>query len=161
MQPDQAFENELATVLDHGVTEGKAAPQVYVQFKLDNVQGNNGEDLTITAYMSLSEAALKYSLEKLAAIGWHGTNIEELDRNNSNAVDLTGHKALISTAFEEYNGKNRLKVTFINDPDRPPVNKALEPAKLSEASARLRGKIAAFRAKNPAPQPKKEEEIPF
>ena len=149
---DEAFNNEPATVTDHGfaLMGEKGSPCVWLEFKFNNLQAENGEELTARAMLYLTEGALDYSLDKLGVLGWHGQNVCELDPNEPEAVDLKGRTALITGKIETYNGKRKPVVNFINDPNYSPVP-AIDSTSLKALDGKLRGKIAAYRAKKKVP----------
>lgn len=148
---DQAFSYEPATVHEYGfsVSKEKGTPYVWIEFIFDQLKGDAGEDITVRADLYLSDSAVEYSLEKLANLGWVGMDITELD-TVSGTFNLVGKKALISGDIEEYNGKRYPKVNFINDPNAPMRVPSMEANELSVLNGKLRGKIAAYRAKQQA-----------
>ena len=149
---DQAFRNEPVTVIDHGFSVSSKAktPCVWIDFQFDGMEGPGGEPITVKAYLYLSDAAIQYTLEKLGNLGWHGKSIDELDPNDQTHYNFKGAKALITGKMEEYEGKMRPKVDFINDPNYSP-DMAIDPKDRKVLGSKLNAKIAAFRAKNKAP----------
>lgn len=81
----------------------KQTPFIVVRF-----QTNGGGE--IEGWFCLSEASLPYTIEKLDNLGWTGDNIEELDNSDT----LVGSVCSIVVGEEEYNGKMRSKVKFVN-----------------------------------------------
>lgn len=139
------------------VAQGTGTEQVAVQFRF--MEGAD-EGSTITEYLALSDAALPYTVEKLRTCGWTGDDISVLDM-------LVGTRVRLKVVHEDYQGKTRARVRFIN-PWRELKRLAAE--ETQGIAARLRSKIAAIDAaagngaapvppaatKNPA-----EDDIPF
>lgn len=145
---DQPFTNELATISDHGLaTSGnKGTPYVWVDFVFDEVTADDGGQLGVRAYLYLTDKNFPYVLEKLANIGWHGKSIDELDTETNEKI-LVGRKARLTGDMEEYEGKMRPKVNFINDPDSG-SDKPIDKKELTTLAKKLDAKIAAYRQKN-------------
>ena len=144
----EAVQNELAEVTDHGVAMSKNGnPQVWVKFKFVDIMEASDEEVGITAYLSLSEAAFPYTMEKLTNLGWIGISISNLDRTAEPCDNLVGHTVRISVAMEEYEGKVTPKVSFINHKDYTGGPAKIDPKEAKILDSKLKGKIAAYRAK--------------
>lgn len=148
---DQAFSNEPATVQEYGfsTSKEKGTPCLWIEFVFDNFKDDGGLDVTVRADLYITDNTIDYVLEKLGNLGWHGNDITELDPV-SGTFTLVGHKANITGHIEEYQGKQYPKVDFINDVNYSPRPPAIEDNELSKLGAKLRGKIAAYRAKEKA-----------
>ena len=88
-----------------------------------------------------------------AAFGWDGRDMFWLQD-----TDLTQQAVQVRLAFEEYQGKSRIKVKFLNPYGSAPtggVTKADEGKRLA-LSARLGAKFRALAGGTPAPAPKPE-----
>lgn len=155
---DQPFSYEPAVVAEYGfsVSKEKGTPYIWIEFVFENFKGDNQEDVSVRADLYLTDASVDFSLEKLANLGWTGTDITELDPV-SGTFTLVGRKALITGDMEEYNGKRYPKVSFINDPNAPVKPASIPSGELSGLNAKLRGKIAAYRAK----QGKNTQDVQF
>ena len=143
------FKYEIATVVEHGFSliSEKKTPCAWFEFQFDKIRSDQNEYLTVRAYLYLTEKALDFSLEKLAALGWTGTDICELDPNEEVGFNFIGRQALITGGMQNYKGKNRAVVNFINDLNYQPIKSATSP-EFKEINAKLKGKIAAYRSKN-------------
>jgi hypothetical protein len=101
----------------------------------EDVDGN-----TITAYLYTSEKAWPYTEKKLQTLGWdplqNGFRFEEL---NTEPSPIAGKAVQIVVADEEYDGKLRSKVQFINPPGGGVERLAPEEAK--SVAARLRARL--------------------
>lgn len=118
MLPDRILKDEMATVIGHGFSEAaeKKTPYIWIEFKFDDAKGPNGEDLTIKYKGWLTEKAIKYVFDTLrGALRWEGKSLSELD--GPFADSLNGRKAKLTTDMEEYEGKSRPKLKFVNNPD--------------------------------------------
>lgn len=105
------------------VDEGKT-PSVCLTFR--NEAGEH-----IDAYLYLSEKALARTEKSLRACGWVGDDVSELMRDG---VDLKQVEVVVEE--EEYNGKVRAKVKWINA-----IRKAMEADKAKELAMSLRKKF--------------------
>jgi hypothetical protein len=88
--------------------------------------------------------------------GWQGTNIQEINNNN---VLLAGAQCVLVTADEEYEGKVRTKVKFVND-----IQKKMDEDEAAELADSLAAQVAAYKAKSPKvnsnPNPEAATEAP-
>jgi len=130
-------------IVSHVLTKSsqKGTPCMAVVFEDDA-----GEHITYYGY--LSDAALEYTLKALAAMGWdaaqHDGRIDVL-----NGTDLLlGHKVEIVVDEEEYEGKVRAKVRFVNEIGGG-MGERMAPEEGRSFAAQLRAKILA--AKGPKP----------
>ena len=157
----QAVENELASVKDWGFAESgkKATPYIWIDFVFDELKTDADQPIGIRAFLYLTDANMDNVLERLGNLGWHGKSIMELDKTSEPFVSIEGHKALLTCKMDTFEGNTRAKVEFINDPDRPPM-KPIEKTVLKGLDAKLKGKIAAYRQKNPAPNPGSTKRVP-
>ena len=149
MRIEEAFKDESATVVSHGfsLSSEKKTPYVWLEFKFNNIQSENGEELTARAMLYLSDGSIEYTLKKLSVLGWNGQSVCELDPNEPEGFDFKGKVANITGKIEVYEGKSRPVVEYINDPNYSPTP-AIDSDSLKALDGKLRGKIAAFRAKN-------------
>lgn len=110
MAPREYLAKVMSTRLETA-RNTKATPFIVVRF-----QTNTGGE--IEGWFCLSEASLPYTIEKLDNLGWNGDNIEDLD----NTDVLVGAPCFIVVGDEEYDGKMRTKVKFVNRfrEQRPP-----------------------------------------
>ena len=111
------------------------------------------EDLDITGYFYLEKrdgALNSVTLDALkAALGWDGRNPFWLQD-----TDLAQHPVQVKLGYEEYNGKRRLKVQFLNPYGSSPsgVTKA-DDATRRTINNRLGAKLRAVSGGTPAPAP--------
>ena len=79
-------------------------------------------DESLVAYMVLfnDNGPLKNYDQLIAATGWTGQDFQDL-------TNLVGKKILFRVESEEYNGKNQLKVVWVDAEDAPP-ERSLKPA---------------------------------
>ncbi len=141
--------------------EHKDTPQIIVQF-----QDLNND--TITAYLFCTEKAWPYTAEKLCTLGWdpvkRGYRFEEL---NADPSPIVGNFVEIVVDEEEYEGKKRNKVKFIN-PTGGRIER-MEPAAAVSFAERLRRRILQGASapigerfdNRVSPPPAADEDIPF
>ena len=107
---------------------------------------------TITYWGYLTDAALEYTMKSLAAMGWdsakHDGRIDTLDGTDL----LVGHKVEIVVDEEEYDGKVRAKVKFVNEIGGG-LGERMDPAEASSFAAELRKKILAMGGPKPSTRP--------
>lgn len=152
IRPDAELTNQRAKAIDWGFAESseKKTPYLWVEFLFLDGHGDNGEEVVIRKDFYLTDKNFEYVLRDLATMGWRGKSIFELERGPE-GFDLGAKEVLLTTEMETYEGKLRAKVKFINDPDYIPA-KPLEREMLRSIDAKLRGKIAAYRAQNKTPK---------
>lgn len=128
----------LAEVIGGALTVAQTGTeQAAMQFRF--LEGPS-EGQTISEYLALSDAALPYSLPKLRTCGWTGDDIGDLSM-------CVGTKVRLVIKHEEYMGKTRARVQFINKVRELPK---LEESKRLTIAERLKAKIAAIEAQAPA-----------
>lgn len=103
---------------------------------------------TYTWFGYFTEGAVDRTLDSLRYCGWQGDNIAELDGLDANEVDIVLDE-------EEYEGKMRTKVKWVNRPARLALKEQMNAAQMASFAARLRGKAVAHKQKfgNQAPAP--------
>ncbi len=118
-------------------------------------QSCEDESLDITGWFFLEKkdgSVNSATIDSLkAALGWDGRDMFWLQD-----TDLSQQPVQVRLAFEEYQGKNRIKVKFLNPYGAAPtggVTKADE-GKRRALSARLGAKFRALAGGTPAPAPK-------
>lgn len=95
----------------------------------------------------LTPGGLPQTVKGLRAMGWQGTNLEDLSTVGSKEFEIV-------TKSEPYNGKDYCKVQWVNDLDGAPVQSSqggMDEAKRKKLARDLQGSI---RALGPAPAPK-------
>lgn len=165
---------------------GTGMPQVGVEFEVDDGD-HKGE--RISGYFALSDAAAEYTLEKLVNCGWTGTDLAELNdpaasaTMGANVVELVvepedqvkNGQPVIDKETREV--KCRLRIQFVNRAGGLAMKNALVGADAQSLSAKMKGKLAAIRAKakrdggsassapvgdpRPTPPAPAEDDIPF
>ena len=100
---------------------------------------------TITAYLATSEKAWPYTEKSLINCGWdptfRGYLFEELNEDPS---PIAGNEVDIVTEEEEYEGKRRMKVKWINAPGAG--IERMEPAEAQSFAERLRARLLSGNA---------------
>lgn len=155
-----------AKTVDLGQSAEKGTPYVSILFETEQ-----GEDLT--AFLYLSDAALERTVRTLREV--FGFN----DDFGTVKEQVTGKQASIVVEAEEYEGKSRMKVKWINTvgggSGKPLENASTLLAQLSAKAKRIAavspaaGRTAAVAARpaqvaRPAPAPKPavlEDDVPF
>lgn len=162
-----------AKVADYGVTKSKAGdPMVAIRFQIFDKEGDTHH---ITWYGSFkTPKSQEISAEALAVCGMKTKNFAELTNGAGSGVLDEKRIVSVTIASEEYQGKTRMKVKYINPPGgggfRDKMNKS-EAAQLFNG-LNLAGVAAAAQKKHikeivnhaPKSEPPKmdtEEPIPF
>lgn len=118
--------------------------QIGVMFEL--VGGpHDGKHITWFGYFT--DNTVDRTLESLRHCGWDSDNLAELDGLAANEVELV-------VEDEEYEGKVRSKVKWVNRVSRLQMKEQMSPAQVQAFAARLRGKTVASKQKygaQPAP----------
>lgn len=100
----------IATILDHSYRESKVKGTLSFCVIFETEHG------TIYGDLYMTEKTIEKTIEKMRAMGWEGTDLQEL---NDGTV-LRGKKCRISVEHEEYDGKMRARVGWINPIDWQP-----------------------------------------
>jgi len=129
------------------VSGEKGTPCVSVLF-----EDETGDTITYWGY--LTDAALQYTLKSLAAMGWdsaeHDGRIDTLNETDL----LVGRKVEIVVDEEEFEGKVRSKVKFVNEIGGG-LGERMAPEESKSFAAQLRAKILAAKGPKPSTAPKK------
>lgn len=156
---NEAVNGQKAKAFNWGFAESKEklTPYLWVDFVFTEIQGDNGEELTIRKefYLTDNEKNFEHVMKSLSIMGWNGTSIYELDKEDPASFDLGKKEVSLTTEMVSYDGKMYARVKFINDPNFQPMKK-IDETGIKKLNEKLRGKIAAYRAKNA-----EHEEIPF
>lgn len=124
---------------------GKAGTGTYQLAVNLQVQEGEHKDKCIIWFGYLSENALPYTVEAMTALGWSGDDVTDLK-------GITANEVQIVVDSEEYEGRTRSKVQYVNKLGGGPIVKERLGADEERAlAAKLKGRIAAMRAKSPAP----------
>lgn len=118
-----------ATNWELGKTK-KGAEQIAITFTLTDGRA-------ITYYGYFSDAAYEYTVKNLRACGWRGSDLSALDTLSQNEVELV-------CRAEEYDGKTRQRVQFINGPDGMGLKEKLSDAETRSFAARMKSKIESL-----------------
>jgi len=153
MQLKDVVTNARAKARNWGWAESseKETPYLWIEFLFLDLEGDNGEEVTITHNMYVTDNTIAYVLRDLKTMGWNGKNLFELDKSEKHSFDLGVKEVNLTTESQEYNGKPYIRVKFINDPDYKPGGTAIDKEALKKLNDRLKGKIAAYREKGDIP----------
>ena len=111
----------------------KGIPQVAVQCVIDQ-PGFEGQ--SITYYGFFSDTAYEYAVKSLRAMGWEGDDLADLS--------TVGKKPFsIVVEHEEYDGKTRAKVVFVNG-DGVAMKNVMGTEEVKAFAASMRSRIAAL-----------------
>ena len=126
-----------ATVVSYGVAEANKPggdPSVVVEFEVEG-----GEK--ISGFFSLSTKALKYTLEKLLNCGLR--NLSDLGSGAPVHEVFDSKKDFtINVVHEQYDGKTRAKVAFVNS---GPRWKSMEPQRVKSFLSQLDNRYEAMK----------------
>lgn len=179
MRLDQVVTNEKATPRDWGFgkSKNKGTPLFWMEFELPEFTASDGSaSVTITHNWYLTDKTLDFVLRDLALLGWNGSDVSELDKANGGKHSFFNQIVNITTMEEAYQndkGESRksIKIKYFNDPAYAPSMQAMETKELKGLGAKIKGKIAAYRTKNPVvangkkAEPvfaeKEKDEVPF
>jgi hypothetical protein len=140
--------------------------QVAVEFELLD-EGFVGQKITWYGYFT--EKTWERTIKSLRACGWYGDDISQLDGLSANEVSLVVER-------EEYEGKVRAKVQWVNSLDGGIAVAPMAPERAKRFAQTMRGQILAMEKAEgrapaqkapprPAPKPSKgtdpNADIPF
>jgi len=123
-----------------GLENGKE--HVAIEFEFYELEG--APRMTWYGYLH-TEKVFPRTMKVLREIGWHGTDVS----------DLTGMEELEASLVvetEEYEGKQRQKIKWVNSPNGGPAYAQMDSPAVKQFAAGLRGRIAAFDQSNVAPK---------
>jgi hypothetical protein len=96
-------------VTDHGFSEaGTGADQVFV-----TIQNSNTPERSITAFLAMTDKAIKWTVKKLRACGFTGYDFTDL----ADGKLLVGHEVIYEVEHDVFEGETKAKVGWINNPD--------------------------------------------
>lgn len=148
---NEPVELEQAGILKWGFSPSKekGTPGFWVEFQFTNIKSNDGNEwLTAKKTWWITEKTTDFFLRDMETLGWKGKDLSELDSNEPNAVNLTGNQVLITVEMKEYNGKMYPNVTYVNPLGYVPTNKKMDSKDIKSLAAKLKAKVAVYRAKN-------------
>jgi hypothetical protein len=111
--------------------------QIGVMFE---IAGGPCDGKHITWFGYFTDNTVDRTLESLRHCGWASDNLADLDTLNANEVELV-------IEDEEYDGKVRPKVKWVNRISRLQMKEQMTPAQVQAFAARLRGKAVASKQK--------------
>lgn len=143
----EPLNNALASVHDWDfvLSSQKGTPGLQIDFVLDEVQTDNGEDIFLRHTFWLTDKTFERVLEDLETIGWTGSNIYELDKSSPGFFNLKGKKVRLVVEMVAYDGKMRPRVKYFNDASG---KKSADGLNIKALSDQYRAKILAYRQKN-------------
>ena len=126
---------------------GTGKEEVGVEFEID---AGDGPPERIWWYGFFTEAATPWTLKALRTCGWLGSDLSDLSTiNPDNGADIE-----IVVEEEEYEGKVRQKVKYINGGAGVGMKKPLDSAEAKAFAAKMKGAILALEGgSKPAPKP--------
>lgn len=132
MRDGQRTYTARAVSFDMG-TAKTGTEQIVVEFQLI---GGDEDGKRLTDFFPLSEKAIQYTFEKLAAAGWDGQDM--VSWNGLGSVECR-----LVVEDEEHEGKLRTKIIFVNRVGVAMKN-AMDAAAKNDFASRMRGHLAAF-----------------
>lgn len=140
---------------DLGFTSG-GKEQVALTFRLLDTPGFTGRQMTY--YGTFTDGGQKHTIKALRTCGWRGEDLSDL---SSALWDRSGLEVELVVEHDEYNGKLRDRVRWVNPPgggaSGPVLKQPMTDAQRKAFAARMRGTIAAtkddpeFNPRQPAP----------
>lgn len=118
-----------------GKSNGKEQIGIMFEFTAPPLEGRS-----ITAYLYFTDATVDRTLESLRHCGWDADSIADLDSLGNNEVELV-------IEDEEYDGKVRSKVKWVNRVSRLMLKDQMDASSVAAFAARLRGKAVASKQK--------------
>ena len=153
-----------AVIIDHGYSKAKTGTvQLFVVFETTADK--------ITGFFALTDKAIEYTLKNIRAMGFDGERLEDL----ADGKAMDGNLCQIQVDHEEWNGKTRAKVSWVNpvgaggggierDADGPAVASRFNALLRKEPvvpKAVKGGTAPPNNPTNPTPEGPADDEIPF
>lgn len=117
-------------------------PQIGVEFELLDFTGQR-----IGWYGSFSDAAFDITMRGLTAAGFHGADVSDVSWVEG------APEVVLVVAHEEWEGKTRAKVKFINSPGGVNMKDALVGNEAKSFADRMKGRVLAYQSSAGAPKP--------
>jgi hypothetical protein len=147
--------------------EGKTAPQLFVAFEIRD-PAFPGE--RFNNYFNFTGGAFKYSMQNLRTMGLKHDNLDD----RLTIADLPNEVDLV-IAPEEYQGKTKLRLNFVNDPNFTGGAKKADPSKLRSFAEQAKAQIKFLENRDAEnelgppppgalgnePPPHTDEDVPF
>lgn len=132
---------------------GTGTMQVGILFELLDLPGE-----TIDWFGFFTDASCNRTVRSMQSCGWVGNDLNDMSGMGDKEVQLVIEE-------EEYDGKKRLKVKFVNSPGGLRMSRVLSPDELRVFAAEMKPKIEAIlglqsnptRTPPPRPQPTKPQ----
>jgi len=143
-----------AEVLSHvlATSKEKGTPSIKVQVEIQkNVV--NGEPVTGSFYWDgwLTEKAFENTMKAVSeALGWNGGDLSELNGTGAFVGKIV--QVVLEEEADDRTGKTHTKIKWLNPLGGGGV-KALSGADAKAVADKLKGKVLAYRQKNPAAKP--------
>ena len=118
--------------------------QVAVRFRFLDVEGE------ITWYGYFTDKTLETTFKALRSAGWKGQDLMDL---SDLCAPASTPEVYLVIEHEEYEGKTRARVRWVNGAGGIALKKALDPNKAKAFAARMKGQIAALDAAVGTPKP--------
>lgn len=127
--------------------------QVAIQFAFLDHPG-----VTLTWYGFFTEATYERTVQSLRYCGWAGNDLsvfleDEIAKNGIESTGLTANEVVLVVENEEYNGKVRPRVRWVNSAGGMGVKNVMSRARAVEFSARMKGLIVAMDKRGGSPKP--------
>src|SRR5262249_11788611 len=121
---------------------GTGKEQVAVRFRMTEGE-HEGKTVLWYSYFNTQENATR-TLNSLRACGWIGDDLSDLQGIENNEVEIV-------LEVEEYEGKTRTKVRWVNAMGGGPIlTKRMSDAEKKAFSARMKGLAVALRTRSPS-----------
>lgn len=127
-----------------GETKG-GKPQIAVEFELTDVP--DGTRPHRTWYGNFTDATQDRTIESLRVCGWTGDDLTD--------VQVSADVSLVIET-EEYEGKARQKIQWVNRPEGLALAKRMEPNAAKAFAESMKGQIMAFDQRVGKPAPKRQ-----
>jgi len=112
--------------------------QIAILFDLVGEHGEQFQSITWFGYFT--DNTVDRTLDSLRHCGWDSDSLAELDNLNANEVELV-------IGEEEYDGKTRTRVLWVNRQSRLALREQMSPQAMAAFAAKLRGKTIAHKKK--------------
>lgn len=111
--PAGTYKGRAVAGSEQYVTSKNGHDQIVIELDLHEI----GEHCF--TYLTFSDKAAAYSMDRLRALGWQGTDLTALKGIDSNEVD-------VSVTYREFEGKTNMNVDIVTGGTRAPLKNALD-----------------------------------
>ncbi len=112
----EGFYRGRAVTLQYGTNKNTGNEQIAVELEITSEGPERYK--RCTAFLYFTDDAATYAIEKLRALGWQGDDLAALTQPGTELPSFMPVECDIGIKYEEYQGKERMKVNIFTGPGK-------------------------------------------